>query len=80
MLKKETKMVESESAEVKIEKTKAETLENMIYFMYHDKVDEKKINSDLLILADRYSKERMKVIRSHIMKQNGHFKVCISQA
>ena len=27
-----------------------------------------------------YSKERMKVIRSHIMKQNGDFKEGISQA
>ena len=33
-----------------------------------------------ILLPCMYSKEQMKVIRSHIMKQNGHFKVCISQA
>ena len=70
MLKKETKMVESESAEVKIEKTKAETLENMIYFMYHDKVDEKKINSDLLILADRFNVKSLTFICIEYLEEN----------
>merc|ERR1711890_83410 len=31
-------MVESESGEVKIKDVKADALENMVYFMYHDKV------------------------------------------
>ena len=36
---------------------------------------------DLTIVSDvkLYNKERMKVIRSHIMKQNGDFKEGISQ-
>ena len=70
MLKKETKMVESESAEVKIEDTKAETLENMIYFMYHDKVDEKKINSNLLILADRYNVKSLTSMCIQYLEEN----------
>merc|ERR1719187_623149 len=38
MFKSGTKMVESETGQVKIEDVKAETLETMIYFIYHDKV------------------------------------------
>ena len=49
-------MIESESGEMKIDDVKADTLEIMIYFLYHDKVfDEKMINADLLILAERYN-------------------------
>merc|ERR1711874_307091 len=56
MFKSGTKMTESESGEVKIYDVKADTLETMIYFIYHDKVsNEKKINADLLILAERYN-------------------------
>lgn len=56
MFNNETKMIESESGMVKIDDTKADTLETMLYFMYHNNIEDKKmINSDLLILADRYN-------------------------
>merc|ERR1719369_2319195 len=64
-------MVESESGEVKIKDVKAETLETMIYFIYHDKVlDEKMINADLLILADRYNIQPLKASCVEYLSQN----------
>ena len=71
MFKSGTKMVESESGEVKIKDVKVETLETMIYFIYHDKVmDEKMINSDLLILADRYNVRPLKASCVEYLAQN----------
>ena len=37
-------------------------------------------NTGISMEGNLYSKERMKVIRSHIMKQNGDFQEGISQA
>merc|ERR1719228_2250129 len=65
------KMVESQSGEVKIEDVKADALEIMIYFMYHDKVlDEKMINSDLLMLADRYNVQSLTTVCIEYLEQN----------
>jgi len=71
MFKSGTKMVESESGEVKIEDAKADTLENMIYFMYHDKVlDEKMIKADLLILAERYNVQPLTAVCVEYLEEN----------
>ena len=74
MFKDGTKMVESESGEVKIDDAKADTLENMIYFMYFNKIlDEKRINPDLLILADRYMVKSLTAFCVEHFKQNLSF-------
>ena len=50
-----SEMVESKSGEVPIDGVKADVLQNLIYFMYHDKVlNEEVINTDLLLLAHMY--------------------------
>ena len=47
---------EEESGEVKIENFKPKTVENMVYFMYHDNImNEENMDPDLLILADKYN-------------------------
>ena len=59
----ETKMVESEAGVVEIEGTNSDALETMIYFMYHGEVlDEKKINVDLLFLAERYNVQPLSAV------------------
>merc|ERR1719510_1820735 len=71
MFDSKTKFVESESGEVKIDDVKADTLETMVYFMYHDKVlDEKMINADLLILADRYNVRPLTTVCVEYLEQN----------
>ena len=47
---------EAESGEVEIENFKPKTVENMVYFMYHDKIkDEENMDPELIILADKYN-------------------------
>ena len=47
---------EAESGEVEIENFKSKTVENMVYFMYHDNImNEENMDPDLLILADKYN-------------------------
>jgi len=71
MFKSGTKMVESESGEVKIDDVKADTLETMIYFMYHDKVsDEKKIKADLLFLAEMYNIQPLSAVCVKYLEEN----------
>ena len=49
-------MLESKNGEVKIDDVKAEVMETVINFIYHDAVqDEMKINSELLLVADKYN-------------------------
>ena len=49
-------MLESKNGEVKIDAVKAEVMETVINFIYHDAVqDEMKINSELLLVADKYN-------------------------
>merc|ERR1719219_479558 len=71
MFKSGTKMVESESGEVKIEDVRTDTMETMIYFIYHDKVlDEKMINPDLLILAERYNIQPLTAVCVEYLRAN----------
>lgn len=47
---------EEESGEVEIENFKPKTIENMVYFMYHDNImNEENMDPELLILADKYN-------------------------
>ena len=49
-------MLESKTGEVKIQDVKPEVMETLIYFIYHDAIqDETKINCELLIAADKYN-------------------------
>ena len=49
------KILESMNAEVRFDDVKPEVMETLIYFVYHDAIqDEMKINIDLLLAADKY--------------------------
>ena len=49
------RMLHVKNGEVKIDDVKPEVMETLIYFIYHDAIqDETKINSELLLAADRY--------------------------
>ena len=47
-------MAESTSGQIEATETSVSTLEDLLYFMYNDNLDEDKINADLLIAADYY--------------------------
>ena len=50
------KILESMNAEVRFDDVKPEVMETLIYFVYHDAIqDEMKINIDLLLAADKYN-------------------------
>ena len=47
-------MVESISGEIKVTDTSEITMESLLYYIYHDELDDKKINEELLIAAEKY--------------------------
>ena len=50
------KKLETKNGEVKIDDVKPEVMETLIYFIYHDTIqDEMKINSELLLAAEKYN-------------------------
>ena len=50
------KKLETKNGEVKIDDVKPEVMETLIYFVYHDTIqDELKINNELLIAAEKYN-------------------------
>ena len=53
MLKNKT-LKEGTSGEIEICDTSCGVMETLLFFLYHDFVDKKKINSDLLKTADKY--------------------------
>ena len=48
-------MVEAKSGEIKIPDISPITIENLLFFMYHDNLDEHKISGDLMLAADKYN-------------------------
>merc|ERR1711862_200741 len=46
--------VESSTGEIKIKDFSAKTMKNLLYFIYHDTLDKGKLDSDLLLAADKY--------------------------
>ena len=47
-------MAESISGEVEVTDTSEITMESLLYYIYHDELDDKKINEELLIAAEKY--------------------------
>jgi hypothetical protein len=52
----ERRMVEDKTGKVNIDDVKPEVMESMLFFIYHDEIEDKmKINSELLLAADKYN-------------------------
>jgi len=52
----ERNMAEVKTGKVKIDDVKPEVMETMLFFIYHDEIQDKmKINSELLLAADKYN-------------------------
>ena len=49
------KMVEAKSGEIKITDISLVTMENLIFYIYHDNLEETKISGDLMVAADKYN-------------------------
>ena len=50
----DSNMAESISGEVKVTDTSEITMESLLYYIYHDELDDEKINEELLIAAEKY--------------------------
>jgi len=67
-------MIEAQSREVKINDIEAETMENFLYFLYHDQIqDTKMINAKLLRAAHKYNVPELLDFCSDYLKNNLSF-------
>ena len=48
-------MVEAKSGEIKVTDISPITMESLLFFIYHDNLDESKISGDLMMAADKYN-------------------------
>ena len=48
-------MVEAKSGEIKITDIFSVTMEKLLFFIYHDDLDENKISGELMLAADKYN-------------------------
>ena len=51
----DSNMVEAETGEIKIPDVSPDTMEDFLFFIYHDTLDKTKISGDLLVVADKYN-------------------------
>ena len=50
----DSNMVESTSGKVKVTDTSEITMESLLYYIYHDELDDEKLNEELLIAGEKY--------------------------
>ena len=48
-------MVEAKTGEIKIPDVSPDTMEDFLFFIYHDDLDKTKISGDLMVVADKYN-------------------------
>lgn len=48
-------MVEAKSGEIKVTDISPITMESLLFFIYHDNLDESKNSGDLMMAADKYN-------------------------
>ena len=51
----DSNMVEAETGEIKIPDVSPGTMEDFLFFIYHDDLDKAKISGDLMVVADKYN-------------------------
>ena len=51
----DSNMVEAETGEIKIPDICPITMENLLFFIYHDSLDQTKFSGDLMVAADKYN-------------------------
>ena len=64
------KMVEAKSGEIKITDISLVTMENLIFFIYHDNLEETKISGDLMVAADKYNISALVKLCVHFLANN----------
>ena len=66
----DSNMAESISGEVKVTDTSEVTMESLLYYIYHDELDNEKINEELLIAAEKYEVLGLVWICLNYLKEN----------
>ena len=51
----DSNMIEAETGEIKIPDVSPDTMEDFLFFIYHDDLDKTKISGDLMVVADKYN-------------------------
>ena len=51
----DSNMVEAKTGEIKIPDVSLDTMEDFLFFIYHDDLDKTKISGDLMVVADKYN-------------------------
>ena len=51
----DSNMVETKTGEIKIPDISPITMENLLFFIYHDSLDQTKFSGDLMVAADKYN-------------------------
>ena len=62
--------VHDKSKEITINETSANTMEKILFFMYHESMDESKIDSELLQAADKYLMEGLVALCVKHLREN----------
>ena len=63
-------MVEATSGEIKIIDTPAIAMKNLLFYIYHENVEDEMITHDLLVAADKYDIQELVNICINFMKKN----------
>merc|ERR1712083_1252902 len=63
-------MSESTSGKIKVTDTSKITMESLLYYIYHDELDDEKINEELLIAAEKYEVLGLVWICLNYLKEN----------
>ena len=70
-------MKEAKSGEIEINDITAETMETFLYYLYHQEVKEKSINTNLLFAADKYNIAGLLEICNEHLKSNLSVEKCL---
>ena len=66
----DSNMVEATSGEIKIVDTPVNAMKNLLFYIYHEHVDDEMITHDLLVAADYYDIPDLVTICINFMKEN----------
>ena len=70
-------MKEAKSGEIKINDITAETMETFLYYLYHEEVEEKVVDTNLLFAADKYNIAGLVEVCNEYLKSNLSVENCL---
>lgn len=68
---------EAKSGEIEINDISAETMETFLYYLYHEEVKEKEIDTNLLFAADKYNVAGLVKVCNEYLKSNLSVENCL---